>query len=334
MGTTSRVTIYDVARHAGVSKSLVSLVLRGSPQVSAVKRDAVTAAIAELGYRPSRAAAALAGQRSNTIGVVIDDFANLWFVELLAGLREGLRGTSFHVGVADAALNAHLQESPVHGYLAARVDGLVIAAEPTDVDVAGVGVPTVLIGNRRRGVAGADRVSADEAAGARTAVEHLVSLGHRRIAFLAGASGPAREREQGYAAAMTTAGLPPLVTEPPTQTDESGGHAAMRSLMAARPDVTAAFAANDLMALGAWQVLRCAGRSVPDDVSLVGFDDIPTSGTGLISLTTVDPRSADLGRLAAQALIARIEDPDTPPVDARVTPRLVLRDTTAPPTPR
>lgn len=333
MATTAsaeRVTIYDVAHRAGVSKSLVSLVLRGSPQVSPVRREAVQRAIDELGYRPSRAAAALAGQRTNTIGVVIDDFANLWFVELLAGLREGLAGTPFHVGVADAALNAHLSESPVHGYLAARVDGLVIAAEPQETDAAGVGVPTVLVGNRRRGVAGADRVAADEAAGARIAVEHLVGLGHRRIAFLAGASGPAAERAQGYAAAMTAAGLAPLQT-PATQTDESGGHAAMRGLLAEHPDVTAVFAANDLMALGAWQVLRSTGRAVPGDVSLVGFDDIPTARTGLISLTTVDPRSADLGRAAATALLARIEAPGADPIEVRVEPRLILRSTTASP---
>ena len=327
----SRVTIYDVARHAGVSKSLVSLVLRGSPQVSQAKRETVRASIAELGYRPSRAAAALAGQRTNTIGVVIDDFANLWFVELLAGLRQGLAGTRFHVGVADAALNAHLRESPVHGYLAARVDGLVIAAEPTDTDVDGVGVPTVLVGDRRRTVAGADRVSADEAAGARAAVEHLVGLGHQQIAFLAGDSGPAWEREQGYEAAMREAGLTPVVTQPPTQTDEAGGHAAMRGLLGRHLQVSAVFAANDLMALGAWQVLRSAGLSVPRDVSLVGFDDIPTAGTGLVSLTTVDPRSADQGRLAAQALLARIESPERAPVDTRITPRLVTRGTTAPP---
>lgn len=326
-----RVTIYDVAQRAGVSKSLVSLVLRGSAQVSTGRREAVEQAIAELGYRPSRAAAALAGQRSDTIGVVIDDFANLWFVELLAGLREGLAGTSFHVGVADTALNAHLQESPVHGYLAARVDGLVIAAEPEAADVDGVGVPTVLVGSRRRDVAGADRVDADEAAGARAAVEHLVGLGHREIAFLAGASGPARQRVQGYEEGMRAAGLPLRVTEPPRQTDEEGGHEAMCGLIAAGPAPTAVFAANDLMALGAWQSLREAGLTVPGDVSLVGFDDIPMAATGLISLTTVDPRSADQGRLAAAALLARIADSEREPTISQVQPRLVIRGTTAPP---
>lgn len=338
-----RVTIYDVARHAGVSKSLVSLVLRGSEQVSAARREAVERSIAELGYRPSRAAAALAGQRSNTIGVVIDDFANPWFVELLAGLREGLSGTRFHVGVADAALNAHLRESPVSGYLAARVDGLLIAAEPqepppvetagaprTPAPVSGVGVPTVLVGHRDRGVEGADRVAADEAAGARLAVDHLRELGHRRIAFVSGDSGPARERARGYREAMAAAGLAAMQSRP-LDADDRGGYLATRALLAGQPHLTAIVAANDLMALGAWQALRERGRDVPGDVSLVGYDDTTIAATGLIGLTSVDPRSAEIGCLAARALLARIDDPARPPADVVVDPRLVVRTTTGSP---
>lgn len=332
-----RVTIYDVARHAGVSKSLVSLVLRGSQQVSAARREAVERSIAELGYRPSRAAAALAGQRSNTIGVVIDDFANPWFVELLAGLREGLAGTRFHVGVADAALNAHLRESPVSGYLAARVDGLVIAAEPSQPPPgsaggasSGVGVPTVLVGRRDRGVEGADRVAADEAAGARLAVAHLRELGHRRIAFVAGDSGSARERARGYRDAMAAAGLAAMQSHP-LEADDRGGYLATRALLAGQLRLTAILAANDLMALGAWQALREAGRDVPGDVSLVGYDDTTIAATGLIGLTSVDPRSDEIGRLAAQALLARIDDPARVPGDLVVEPRLVARSTTARP---
>ncbi len=355
--STARVTIYDVARDAGVSKSLVSLVLRGSAQVSDARREAVERSIAELGYRPSRAAAALAGQRTDTIGVVIDDFANPWFVGFLAGLREGLAGTAFHVGVADAALNAHRNESPVQGYLAARVDGLIIAAEPREQDVdavaggpgqagtakaaAGEGgateggasrpaVPTVLVGNRRRTVVGADRVSGDDAAGARLAVDHLLGLGHRDIAFLAGRSGPADQRQLGYRRALADAGLPAVRTRPAPTTDE-GGYAAMRGLLTAHPQVTAVVAANDLMALGAWQALREAGRSVPADTSLVGYDDTSLAATGFVALTSVDPRSAEQGRLAAAALRARIADHILAPATTLVTPQLVVRSTTAPP---
>lgn len=349
------VTIYDVARHAGVSKSLVSLVLRGSGQVSPARREAVQAAIAELGYRPSRAAASLAGQRSNTIGVVIDEFSNLWFVDLLTGLRAGLDGTGFHVSVADRALNGHLAESPVEGFLAARVDGLVIAGEPGEATgqprqfdppasgsapahasrpaggvSPGVSVPTVVIGTRLHDVPGADHVLPDDHGGAASAVAHLVDLGHERIAFVSGPTGPAAERERGYREAMEAAGLPPLVA-PAGDTTEAGGLAAVSALLgsAAGARATAVMAANDLLALGAWQALRDAGRGVPEDVSLVGYDDSPLAGTGLVRLTSVDPRNEEVGVRAAELLRARIEQPSREPRLVTVEPRLVPRATTA-----
>ncbi|MFV0459020.1 MAG: LacI family DNA-binding transcriptional regulator [Actinomycetales bacterium] len=326
-----RVTIYDVARHAGVSKSLVSLVLRDSPQVSPARREAVQRAITELGYRPSRAAATLAGQRSNTIAVVIDDFANPWFVELLAGIRRGLQGSGCHVSVADSALNSHLDESPVQGFLAARADGLVLAAEPSEQDTAGIEVPTVLVGSRWLGVAGADRVVTDEASGAAMAVDHLYRLGHRRIAFLAGSSGPADERAQGYRAEALAHGLDPIVTAP-VDTTEAGGYAAARGLLAEHPDgsVSAVIAANDPMALGAWQALREAGLQVPRDVSLIGFDNSALGAVGLIQLTSVDIRSAELGVQAASRVLARIADPGLPLTQVALRPRLVQRATTGP----
>lgn len=322
------VTIYDVAQHAGVSKSLVSLVLQDSPRVSPARREAVQQAIAELGYRPSRAAATLAGQRSNTIGVVVDEFSNLWFVDLLDGLRTGLSDSGFHVSVADAALNSHLRESSVQGFLSARVDGLVLAAEPAAADADGIDVPTVLVGARLRGVAGADLVSADEKLGSWAAVQHLLGLGHSRIAFITGPTGPAAARAFGYRQAMTERGLGPVEADAPDTTDR-GGYTAARDLISAHPDLTAVIAANDLMALGAWQALREAGRRVPDDVSLIGYDNSPLAATGLIQLTSVDARNAEVGVNAARELLARIAEPARPVSVTRVEPRLVLRATTA-----
>ena len=132
-----RPTIYDVAERAGVSKSLVSLVLQNSTRVSDEKRAAVRAAIQELGYLPSRAATALAGNRTRAIGVMIDDFRNPWFVDLLEGMQEVLNGPGFHVTVADANLNAHLEQSPISGFLAAGVEGLVIGGDVDAVPVEG-----------------------------------------------------------------------------------------------------------------------------------------------------------------------------------------------------
>ena len=328
MATTAsaeRVTIYDVAHRAGVSKSLVSLVLRGSPQVSPARREAVQRAIDELGYRPSRAAAALAGQRTNTIGVVIDDFANLWFVELLAGLREGLAGTPFHVGVADAALNAHLSESPVHGYLAARVDGLVIAAEPQETDAAGVGVPTVLVGNRRRGVAGADRVAADEAAGARIAVEHLVGLGHRRIAFAY--TGVDKWRAlgdfwfEGITRAAAAGGLPPVASAAVTVDNAAevvtGWH---------RDGVTAVCGQSDEIACLVLHGIRAAGLRCPADLAVMGVDAGPAGAIASPPLTTVEFDPGAVADAALAAVRGELGYPSpTPPTPTDIA-RLVLRE--------
>ena len=200
-------TIYDVARTAGVSKSLVSLVLRGSPSVSDARRTAVLAAVEQLGYRPSQAAATLAGATTRTIGVVLDDFRNLWFVSLLQGLQEGLAPHGFRIAVSDHTLNAHVEAGPLDGFLAMRVDGLVIATEPTPAMRVPEGLPVVVAGCRQGVVPGADVVANDDRLGARLATEHLVGLGHRGIGHLTGGGGAARLRAEGFAEAMAAAAI-------------------------------------------------------------------------------------------------------------------------------
>ena len=179
-------TIYDVARSAGVSKSLVSLVLRGSPSVSEARRTAVLEAVERLGYRPSQAAAALAGATTRTIGVVIDDWRNLWFVELLRGLQEGLAPHGLRIAVADHTLNAHVEAHPLDGFLSMRVDGLVIATEPTGAMRVPEGLPVVVAGHREGVVPGAEVVANDDRLGARLATEHLIGLRHASICYLGG----------------------------------------------------------------------------------------------------------------------------------------------------
>jgi DNA-binding LacI/PurR family transcriptional regulator len=189
--TGKRPNIYDVASAAGVSKSLVSLVLRGAPGVSAARRAAVEEAIKQLNYRPSRAAATLAGNRSRTIGVVLDDYRNPWFVGLLGGLHDELAPLGFRVAVADPSFNAHLDRTPVDGLMSLRVDGIVIATEPTEEMFAAVDVPAVVAGNRDVAVPGADIVANDDEAGGRLAVAHLIGLGHTDIGHVTGGGGAA-----------------------------------------------------------------------------------------------------------------------------------------------
>lgn len=329
------VTIYDVAHHAGVSKSLVSLVLQDSPQVSAARREAVLAAIAELDYRPSRAAAALAGRRTRTLGVVIDDFRNPWFVGLLAGIRAGLADTRINVSVADRALNTHQDETAVDGFMAARVDALVVAVDLDESEgqrLARLGVPTVVAGARSRTVPGGDQVRADEAAGAAQAVDHVYALGHRRIAHITGRGGPAAERERGYRERMTSLGLAPMTVGQGDSTDEPEAYASALALLdrvgpGERP--TAILAANDTMAMGVAGALAARGLSVPGDVSLVGFDNSPLAASHLLGLTSVDNHSTAVGEATARLLLARLAHPQTPSQVVTIDTDLVIRSSTA-----
>ncbi|MCW2811891.1 MAG: LacI family transcriptional regulator [Friedmanniella sp.] len=326
-----RPTIYDVAAAAGVSKSLVSLVLRNSPQVSPARRAAVQAAITELGYRPSAAAAALASTSTRTVGVMLDDYRNLWFVELLAGMQQTLTPLGYRVAVADSTVSGSAR-SALDGFLSLRVDAVVVAMEPTD-ELSGVtgDVPVVVVGGRDHAIAGADVVANDDLTGGRLATRHLLDLGHRRVGHLTGPGGAARRRAEGFVATMTAAGLPaPVYAAPGTATEADGYHAARR-LLAERPDLTAIFAANDTMALGVAGALHDAGLRYPEDVSLIGYDNSALASAHLLRLTTVDGLSHQIGVRAAAVLVARLADPGLPPGAQLVTPTLVHRHSTTVP---
>lgn len=324
-----RPTIYDVARAAGVSKSLVSLVLHGSERVSEARRAAVLRAIEELGYRPSVAAASLASSRTRSIGVVVDDLENLWYLDLLKGMRDVLNLPGFHLSVADRNLNAHLDLDPVDAFLARGVEGLVLAAEPDHARPTH-DVPVVVAGAREQTDPTADVVANDDTAGARLATEHLLELGHTQVGHVTGSGRAAALRLSSYVATMDENGLRPAVAGGgDTPATEESGYRATRRLMAEHPGITAVFAANDTMALGALAALREHGLRVPDDVSLVGYDNSPLAQSRYLSITTVDDRSTDVGTEAARALLSRIEQPDRQPTRILLEPALVPRSSTA-----
>ncbi|OFI37852.1 LacI family transcriptional regulator [Arthrobacter sp. SW1] len=326
----TRPTIYDVARQAGVSKSLVSLVLRNAPHVAEAKREAVKAAIAELGYRPSRAASALASQRTNSVGLLIDDFRNPWFVELLSGLRSVLDPAGFTVAVADLRLETASGRNPVDGFLAQHVDALVIAAEaPVDM-LRNARVPLVVAGSR--GLSAhleADVVTSDDGAGGRMAAEHLLAAGHRSIVHLSGTGEPAAHRRRGYRDAMSDAGREPLVFGTDGGTDEADGFRGMQQALAAVPEPDAVFAANDLMAAGALAALRDSGLSVPERVSLIGYDNSPLAAYEYLRLSSVDPHNREIGAESARMVLSRLESPDAPPRRTLLGPTVVERSSVA-----
>ena len=267
-------TIYDVAQRARVSKSLVSLVLRDSPRVSEEKRAAVLEAVAALDYTPSRLAAGLAGTRTRSVGVIIDDFENLWFAASLAGLRESLTEGGYSLSVADAALNSHLSLDPIDVFRSLRVDGLVLAGDVSLRAVERLRVPSVVLGTREVNPTGVPVVASDEAAGGRLAARHLLELGHTRVLCVSAPGASAAARERGLVDVLRANGYDPAVLRS-ERTTEAAAYAAVAHFLDGHEAPTAVFAVNDPMAAGVIGALRNHGLVVPSDVSVVGYDDSP-----------------------------------------------------------
>ena len=329
-GGLRRPTIYDVAERAGVSKSLVSLVLRRSPQVSEPRRAAVLAAIAELGYQPSQAATMLASARTRSIEILIDEYRNLSFVGLVDGIRETLAEQNFHLAVTETRQPRTSSGTDRPNPWSTPVDGRILAAEPTAALLAGwLSCPTVVAGHRESIPAGADIVASDDVLGCRIACDHLRGLGHRNIAHLTGSSGAARFRRLGYTTAMEAAGAPVRIAGDRGGTTEQDGYDAANAILDHYPETTAIVAANDLMASGALAAARAHGRSIPTDLSVVGYDNSPLAQSVYLALTSVDDQSAQVGAAAARVLLSKINDPRATTPIPLVTPTLVVRDTTA-----
>lgn len=332
---TRRPTLYDVAQRASVSKSLVSLVLRDPSKVSDRRREAVLAAMSELGYRPSRAATALASSRTHSIGLIIDDFRNLWFVDLLRGMESVLADRGYQVTLADSRPGTESIQEAVDSLLALHVEGLVIAAEPSDSMLAGASapgswVPTVVAGWRTGVPSGADLITNDDDDGGTMAVQHLLELGHTRIGHVSGCGGAATHRRDGYRNRMVDAGLEVRLAGEAAGTAEEDGYAGASWLLEHFPDTTAIFAANDTMALGVLGALKARRLSVPEDVSVVGYDNSQLAKSRFLDLTSVDNRSDLVGRDVARTLLERIQDPAMKPQKELIKPSLVVRGTTSP----
>lgn len=322
-------TIRTVAARAGVSKSLVSLVLQNSPHVSDEKRHAVLKAMAELGYRPDPVARSLAQRRTRTIGVVLDDLSSPWWAEILDGLRLVLHQEGLRPLLADG----RTEPDAVEALSDLRVDGLALVGTPTASAVAqwtalGSPMPTVVAGTRDPLVPEVDLVAHDDYRGGRLAAMHLLELGHQRIAHIIGLGESGRLRHAGYEACLVEAGLRPVFAQ--GDWTEATGYRVARELLASyRP--TAILAANDLCAIGVLDAADELGLAVPADVSVVGYDNTAYSRLLRLSITTMDGHNAEVGQLAGRTLVARIGG-DVRPVETRLlTPTLVRRSSTAPP---
>lgn len=337
-----RPTSKDVATLAGVSRTTVSFVMndRSDVKIPEETRRRVRDAARELGYHPHASARRLAGGRTHVLALVLRQSpeqvaGDAVLAETLRGLASAARTGGFRVMVEPFAL-----DDPMVTYTALlraqHADGLVVSGprvdDPSLAELIRDGFPIVLQGALPD--VRAPSVDVDNVAGARGAVEHLISLGHRRIACITNAPlvyTAAQERLDGYRLALAAAGLdaaPELVAE--GAFDAPSGHAAMAQLLARTP-FDAAFVASDVVALGAIGALREAGRRVPDDVSIVGFDDIPLAAYFDPPLTTVRLPAYELGHAAGRALLERIADREIPPRTLLPT-ELIVRASTAPST--
>ncbi|MCT9080608.1 LacI family DNA-binding transcriptional regulator [Streptomyces fulvoviolaceus] len=327
-------TIRDVAEQAGVSKSLVSLVLRGSDQVRPEKREAVLRAVQELGYRPNAAARSLSEQRTRTVGVLLNDLRNPWFVDLLDGLNSLLHDNGLQMLLADARLNRRTGQDLTGPFLDLRVDGLVVVGTLPDQAALGAvaeRIPVVVAGAREQAPPGVDVVAGDDGTGARLVTEHLIGLGHRRIAHIAGYGAVGELRRRSFEATMRAHGLvDEELVEPSDMTEEGGYRTTVRLL--SRPDrPTAVFAVNDMASVGALSAVEELGLRVPHDVSVVGYDNTNISRLRHVWLTTVDNASHEVGRRAARRLLDRFEGRGGAGQLHLAAPTLEIRGTTAPP---
>ncbi|QKV94831.1 LacI family DNA-binding transcriptional regulator [Streptomyces sp. NA02950] len=312
-----RPTLEEVAVRAGVGRGTVSRVINGSPRVSDRTRVAVQQAVAELGYVPNRVARALAANRADAVALVIPEpetrlFAEPYFSDIIRGVGAELADTDLQLLLT--LIRTPKERQRFADYLAAhRVDGVLLvsvhADDPLPELLERIEIPAVLSG-RRSAHESVAYVDSDNTGGARAAVEHLVERGRSTVATITGPLDMyvAQCRLDGYRAALRAAGreVDPALAATADFTEE-GGRRAMRDLLDRRPGLDAVFAASDVMAAGARQVLREAGRRVPEDVALVGFEDSAVARHMDPPLTSVRQATVEMGRAMVRVLLEEIE---------------------------
>jgi DNA-binding LacI/PurR family transcriptional regulator len=311
-------TIKDVAERARVSIATVSRVLAGGDGVSGELAKRVRAAVRTLNYHPNRNARNLRAGKIRTVGVVIPNIENPFFTSVVRGIENALQAAGYTLLLGDADEDPVREQLYLSTLRAEGVAGIILA--PVDdkpegyEELLSTRVPLVAI-DLSPGDLSVDLVTVANARGARAAVRHLINLGHTRIGLI---SGPlhfstAQERRAGYEQELTAAGLPlgaDLVQLGAFR--EAGGHAAMRALLDLPEPPTAVFVANNLMTLGAIKAIHERGLRIPDDVAIIGFDDMPWADSLQPPLTVVAQPTYELGATAARLLLARLREPERP----------------------
>ncbi len=337
-GPPQRVTLVDVAKRAGVSIATVSYVMNDRGGVGDQTRANVLRIADELGFRPNRVASGLRTGRTNVLGLVLADITNPFYPEIAGGVIAAAAEAGFQVvlshGGADDGIDVEVVQALCDHRCGALIfTSLLVSDGELLFDVVSPDVPIVQVVRRIPGIH-ADFVGIDDRAGAREEAQHLVDLGHRDIAVLAGpsASSASSERTRGYLDALAEAGLEPAPesVRECSLTADAGYRAAQELLASRRRPPEAVLCGNDLIALGAIDAFLAHGLAVPDDVSVAGYDDIWFASSRLVQLTTVRQPRHEMGRAAVSLALERLSDPDIPPREVIMEHELAVRRTTTP----
>lgn len=323
-------TLRDVANHAGVSRATVSRVLNHNPRVARELRDRVLDAIQELGYQPNRAARRLRASTSDVLGLIISDIENPFFTSVVRGVEDAAYAHQMSIVLCNTDEDPEKQKMYLRVMQAERVAGLIISPTNIEEDFAElerVGIPIILL-DRHTDPYEADAVTIDNVAGAYLAVKHLIDLGYKRIGMIGGSLHltTGLERYEGYRKALESAGLKideRLIKVGNFRAD-SAYRLAQEFINSPHPP-RAMFVANNLMTLGTLQAMREKRVRIPEDIALVGFDDMPWASELCPPLTAVSQPTYELGQETVHLLLRRLANPDAPIRRVTLQPRLVVR---------
>jgi len=334
-----QVSIKDIARAANVSHPTVSRALSHSPLVKGETAERIRQIAASLGYRPSAIARSLATKKTNTIGVVVTTIADPFIADVVSGIEETANDYGYSVFLANSNANPDREVKVVHSFHERRVDGIIVTASRVGALyvplLSGLKVPIVLINNQHPDAPDEFiySVMIDNIKASIQVMKHLLGLGHRRIAYIGDQAGfqSDTERFAGYRQSLAFANypfLPELVVHGDGKPE--GGRQAMEKLLALPMPPTAVFCYNDMSALGALRALYGHGINVPDDISIVGFDDLAIASYTSPLLTTVGQPKQQMGRMAMETMLKLISGVDTK-ANIKVYGELIIRESTAPP---
>lgn len=329
----ANVTIRDVATHAGVSRATVSRVLNNIPSVDEELRERVLIAVRALNYQPNRTARRLRAQTSSVIGLIISDIQNPYFISIIKGVEDVAYAHQMSLILCNSDEDPAKEQMYLHVLAAERVAGLVIVPSQNNdtqqlAQLKQMGIPVVLLDRFARDIE-VDTVKVDNERGAYDAVRHLTALGYQRIAIITGVLTltTGRERYMGYQMALAAAGLPhelALVKVGDFKTES--GYRLTHELWRSSHPPDALFVCNNMMTLGALRALREMNVRVPQQLALVGFDDMPWSGDLYSPLTAVLQPTYELGAEAVNLLLRRLVAPNSPFQTVILQPRLIVRE--------